>query len=165
MFAYRRQQPPQQAGLLSRWLVAHWASLGEDVCIADWDESNAFCNIPRRELPELLDELCPTFASWIQRFYDALSVYVVTPHGLTEPYRLLHGGGQGDSGGVGTYLAVGIQRTNFHEGILRLGVYPRDLRPGAPRRHPPHHSKVKLHLTPTIMKHCPSAGPSHSICR
>ena len=108
MFAYRRQQPPQQAGLLCRWLVAFWASRGTDVCVADWDESNAFCNIPRRDLPALVDDMCPTFAGWASRFYNAMKVYVVTPYGLTALYRLLHGGDQGDSGRVGTYLAVGV---------------------------------------------------------
>ena len=78
MFAYRRQQPPQQAGLLARWLIAYWASTGADVCIADWDESNAYCNIPRQDLPVLLAPLSPGLPPWLQRFYSALSVYVVT---------------------------------------------------------------------------------------
>ena len=132
MFAYRRQQPSEHAALLCRWLIAYWASTGGDVCIADWDESNAYCNIPRCDLPALLDDTCPTLAPWLQRFYDAFQVYVVTPHGLTTPYRMAHGGGQGDSAGVGSYLAVNIQRTHFHQGVLRLGAQPRDLLPGAP---------------------------------
>ena len=135
VFAYRRQQPPQQAGLLTRWLIAHWASSGDDVCVADWDESNAYCNIPRSSLPAVPDITCPTLAPWLQQFYDAFSVYVVTPHGLTPPYQLLHGAGQGDSGGVGCYLAVGVQRTWFHRGTLMLGAHPRDLRPGPPPAH------------------------------
>ena len=125
------QLPPQHAGLVARWLIAHWASTGEDVCIADWDESNAYCNIPRQDLPTLFAPLCPTLASWLQRFYSALSVYVVTPHGLTHPCSLLHGGGQGDSGGVGAYMAVGIMRTRFHRGVLLHSLHPRDLSHGA----------------------------------
>jgi hypothetical protein len=57
MLAYRRQQPPQQAGLLSRWLIAHWATQFTEVWVADWDESNAYCNIPRSDLPALLQGL------------------------------------------------------------------------------------------------------------
>lgn len=131
MFAYRRQQPPQQAGLLSRLLVAYWASVEGDVSVADWDESNAFCNIPRSDAGLLVEATNPHLGDWLQRFYAPFSVFVVTPHGLTQPYKMKHGGGQGDSGGVGAYLAVSIQRTTFHYTVLSSGLHPRDLRPGA----------------------------------
>lgn len=98
--------------------------------IADWDESNAFCNIPRRGAPRLLDGIAPGLAGWCQSFYGALGVRVVTPFGLTDPYPLLQGGGQGDSMGVGLHLAVGIIRTNFHSGILQAGLHPADMTTG-----------------------------------
>lgn len=132
MFAYRRQIPPQHAGLTARWLIGIWASNGDDVCIADWDESNAFCNISHEDAPAVLNPLHPELGEWMQQFYGALQVHVITPFGLTPPYRIAHGGGQGDSGGVGTYLAISIQRTRFNNGTLLHTLQPRDLAPGAP---------------------------------
>lgn len=100
--------------------------------VADWDESNAFCNIPRRGAPGILDGIAPGLATWCQNFYSSLGVRVVTPFGLTDPYPLLQGGGQGDSMGVGLHLAVGIVRTNFHLGVLKAGLRPEDLTAGGP---------------------------------
>ena len=104
------------------------------VYIADWDESDAFCNIPREDAPALLEDIAPGLARWMQSFYGRLSIRTITPHGLTDPFRMLHGGGQGDSGGVGAYLAVGIQRTRCHWGTVLLNMDPR--RPGDRLRRP-----------------------------
>ena len=41
------------------------------------------------------------------------------------PFSMPHVGGQGDSGGVGAYLAVGVQRTRYHRGVLLRGLDPR----------------------------------------
>ena len=45
-FAYRRGLSPQLLGVLARWLLAYWAA-SRVVRVIDWDESNAFCNVPR----------------------------------------------------------------------------------------------------------------------
>ena len=112
-------------GLISTW------SLTSDVYIADWDESNAFCNIPRDCCGPLLGDDAPGLDLWLS-FHDNLQIHVVTPHGLTDSYRLQHGGAQGDSMGVGTHEAVGVRRTEFHLGPLRAGLFPSDLSSGAP---------------------------------
>ena len=46
MLAYRAQQSGSQAVLVLRSLLAYWAVLA-DVGLVDWDESSAFCNVPR----------------------------------------------------------------------------------------------------------------------
>jgi hypothetical protein len=55
-----------------------------------------------------------------------------TPFGLTQPYKVRHGGAQGDSGGVGYFELMGIRRTEFHRGVLLSAAFPSDLTPGAP---------------------------------
>jgi hypothetical protein len=113
-------------------LLAHWASELGEVYLADWDESNAFCNIPREDVPSLLRFVTPDLGMWLHQYYKDFKVHVVTPHGLTDPYKMMTGGGQGDSGGVAAYLCIGIQRTRFHHGVLERALWPRDLSPGAP---------------------------------
>ena len=108
-----------------RWLLAYWAGVHGSVHLADWDESDAFCNIPREDLPALLDDIAPGLGAWLQQFYGPLRIRSCTPYGLTEPFPMVHGGGQGDSGGVGAYLAVGIQRTLCHRGLHLQGLDPR----------------------------------------
>ena len=108
-----------------RWLLAYWAGVHGSVHLADWDESDAFCNIPREDLPALLDDTAPGLGAWLQQFYGSLQIRSSTPYGLTEPFPMIHGGGQGDSGGVGAYLAVGIQRTLCHRGLHLHGLDPR----------------------------------------
>lgn len=78
MFAYRRQLNPQMAALLCRWLLCHWTTLGP-VYVCDWDESNAFCNVPREACAALSDDLCPGLAKWLSLFYDPMNVHVITP--------------------------------------------------------------------------------------
>ena len=129
MLAYRRQLSPQHAALARRWLIAHWTACGSDVCVVDWDESNAFCNIPRDDLFRLAEDWCPGLGAWARDYYDSLRICVVTPYGLTQAYQMGHGGGQGDSGGVGLYEVAGILRTNFHRGVILTGLDARDLQP------------------------------------
>ena len=116
MFAYQRQMQSQHAALVSRWLIARWVCGGHTICVADWDESNAFHNTPRDDLSALTDVWCPGAAPWARQFYEGLRVHVV-PHGLSAPYTLAHGGDQGDSGGVGLYEVMGIIRTWYHAGV------------------------------------------------
>ena len=135
MLAYRRQLSPQDAAVLGRQLLACWTADGSEVHIADWDEENAFCNVPRHAARDVVGEEGPGLAAWLQQFYGALQVFLVTPFGLAGPYQLQHGGAQGDSMGVGWYLFVGKRRTEFHRGILAARVHPADLSSGGP---PPH---------------------------
>jgi len=109
-----------------RWLIAYWATQHGSVHLADWDESDAFCNIPREDLPALLADVAPDFGTWLQRFYGSLLIRSSTPHGLTDAFPMAHGGGQGDSGGIGAYLAVGIQRTRCHRGLILNHLDPRN---------------------------------------
>ena len=109
-----------------RWLLAYWAAVHGEVFLADWDESDAFCNIPREDTSDLLADIAPRLGCWIRQYYGYLRIRTATPHGLTDAYAMLHGGGQGDSGGVGAYLAVGIQRTRCHRGIVVQHRDPRD---------------------------------------
>jgi hypothetical protein len=109
-----------------RWLLGYWAAVHGGVLLADWDESDAFCNIPREDTSDLLADIAPHLGTWLQRYYGRLRIRTATPHGLTDPYPMVHGGGQGDSGGVGAYLAVGIQRTRCHRGVVSQHRDPRD---------------------------------------
>jgi hypothetical protein len=128
MLAYRRQLPPQESALLLRLCIACWASAGHVVCPWDWDEKDAFCNFDRAGLALLTADMALGAGSFIDAFYAQLAVHAVTPHGLAGPYFLLHGGGQGDSGGVAAYTLVGILRTRFHYGVLVGQLDPRDQR-------------------------------------
>jgi hypothetical protein len=132
MLAYRRQLAPQQAAILGRMLILLWTAAGEEVHVAAWDEENAFCNVPRTTAHDVIGPGAPGLAAWLQQFYGALPAYVVTPHGLSGPYQLHHGGAQGDSMGVGWYLFVAMRRTEFHLGLLRSELQPADLVPGGP---------------------------------
>ena len=76
MFAYRRQMPPQHAALLLRWLIAYWASSGASVHMGDWDERDAFCNIPRTDASPLLNLLYSGFGSWVEDYYSEFAVHV-----------------------------------------------------------------------------------------
>lgn len=62
MGAYRRQLSPQRLALTVRWFIAVWASMGSDVFIGDWDEENAFCNVPRDGCAEMAGGELPGFA-------------------------------------------------------------------------------------------------------
>lgn len=90
-FAYRRQQSPQQAALLGRWLIAAWASTGATVCSINWDEQNAFCNLPRAQTP-LLFQLCLPF-SLLPSMVKALrvTVFFPLPPLLPPPGEGVHG--------------------------------------------------------------------------
>ena len=44
-YAYRGQLSPQLCAVFCRWGIAYWACLYGALCLANWDESNAFCNV------------------------------------------------------------------------------------------------------------------------
>ena len=77
---------------------------------------------------EVSAEFAPGAAAFLEAFYSPLRVYVVSPVGLAGPYRLLHGGGQGDSGGVAGYSLVGIVRSWYHRGKMGRNLDPGHLR-------------------------------------
>ena len=131
MYAYRRQLPGTLAAMTVRWLLVWWVSLGYVIRVLDWDESNAYCNIPRQDLEAALGSWCPGLGLWALHFYVTFLIRIATARGLTAVYLMQHGCGQGDSGGVGVYTALGILRTAFHRGVLRGGLWPRDLTGGA----------------------------------
>ena len=47
---------------------------------------------------------------WIDWFYSSFDVYLQTPFGLADHYKMLQGGAQGDSMGVGAYMLLRILR-------------------------------------------------------
>ena len=134
MFANRKQVAGSMIALISLtllWLLSWWVSLGHDVRVFDCDDSNCFCNIPREDIKAAVGSFCGDLGQWAERFYAALRVRVVTSRGLTQEYPLLHGCGQGDSGGVGVYTALGVLRTTFHRVVLAGGLAARNLISGA----------------------------------
>ena len=70
-----------------RWLIAYWTALHGSLWLADWDESDAFNNIPREDTHLLLADIAPGFARWLERYYGPLRIRPISPpHGLTEPF-------------------------------------------------------------------------------
>ena len=132
-FAYRRQLPGQTLALAYCWLLTYWAIRHGEIWSDDWDEENAFCN-PDREAARAWGHEAPeeSLSPWLQRFYDGLDVLVASPYGLAGPYKLSHGGAQGDSQGVGYFSKVSEKRTEYLRHAVRGGLYPEDGRPGAP---------------------------------
>ena len=87
-----------------------------------------------REAAGAWDQEAPeeSLSPWLQRFYDGLDVWVASPYGLAGPYKLSHGGAQGDSQGVGYFSKVSEKWTEYLRHAVREGLYPEDRRPGAP---------------------------------
>ena len=122
-YAYRRQLSPRLCAVFCRWGIAYLAGLYDALCLGDWDESNAFCNVLRCGL----DRLWPEYPSlwveeWAEKFFGSLSVYVVLPFGLAGPYLVGHGGAQGDSMGLGLFGVAEVMRTRFNGGVLRQSL-------------------------------------------
>ena len=97
-FAYRRQLSGQTLALAYRWLLTYWAIKHRELWSDDWNEANALCN-PDQEAAGAWDHEAPeeSLSPWLQRFYDRLDLWVASPYGLAGPYKLSHGGSQGDS--------------------------------------------------------------------
>ena len=58
-------------------LPTHWTRRGLAVCVVDWDESNAFCNVARDNLAVLTEDWCPDFDPWAR---DPLWTDTGLPH-------------------------------------------------------------------------------------
>ena len=57
---------------------------------------------------------------------------MASPYGLAGPYKLSHGGAQGDSQRVGYFSKVSEKRTEYLRHAVREALYPEDRRPRAP---------------------------------
>ena len=132
-FAYQRQLSDQSLALACRWLLAGWAIQHGEVWSNGWDEANAFCN-PDREAAGAWDHEAPqeSLSPWFQCFYDGLDGWVASPYSLVGPYKLRHGGAQGDSKGLGYFSKISEKRTEYPRHAVREGLYPEDRRLGAP---------------------------------
>ena len=111
-FSYRKEITPLFLAILVRWFTAYWALNNGHIYCGDWDESNAFCNVSRPSLSEVLQEN-PSLdvGEWVDWFFSSFQVFLQTPYGLAPPYRLKQGGTQGDSMGVGSYMIPRILRS------------------------------------------------------
>ena len=90
MLAYRHSMSAQH-GVLFTWLLLwRWCS-HHDVYVIDWDESNAFCNVPRADMGALDLGYASRFVSWAVDHYELFWVRVLTPHGTSSPFPLYHG--------------------------------------------------------------------------
>ena len=132
LFACQRQLSGQMLALACRWLLAGRAIQQGEVWSDDWDEANAFCN-PNREAAGAWDHEAPeeSLSPWLHRFYDGLDVWVASPYGLAGPYKLSHGGAQGDNQGVGYFSKVSEKPTEYLRHAVREGLHAEDGRPRA----------------------------------
>ena len=110
----------------------------------DWDEASAFNNIPREDIATLPLGPFRHFAAWAVKHYGSLGIRVSTPHGVSDEFPMLHGGAQGDSGGVGLFTLVAALRTRAHREIWRRRIDP-----------------VTMHALPTGMEPRLCSSPAH----
>ena len=130
-FAYRKEFAGHLVALFCRWAIPEWLAQCGRLWVVDWDESNAFSNVHRGGL----QEMCPddiALDPLYQSFYDRLAVYVQTPFGLVGPYRMLHGGAQGDSMGVGGFKELGPIRSRANAAMVPRALRPESGLPGGP---------------------------------
>ena len=95
----------------------------------DWDEESAFNNVPREDVALLPLGPCNQFATWAKEHYRRFHIRVDTPYGVSDPFPMLHGGAQGDSGGVGLFTLTSMVRTLAHRQIWGRQLDPRILTP------------------------------------
>ena len=76
-------------------------------------------------------EQCIALQPWYGDFYAHLNVFVQSLFGLVGPYKLLHGGAQGDSMGVGRFKELNNVRTRVNAMIVSEGLCPESGRRGA----------------------------------
>ena len=95
----------------------------------DWDEESAFNNVPREDVAALPLGPCNPFAEWARDHYQRFNIRVTTPYGVSESFPMLHGGAQGDSGGVGLYTLISTVRTLAHRRIWDRQLDPQQLTP------------------------------------
>ena len=130
-YAYGEQLSPQMCVITCRWLVWWFAHYYGKVFIIDWDESNAFCNIVRKNMDSLFTSDVLHIEEWAERFFNSFEIYMVSPYGFAGPYIMRHGGSQGDSMGAGLYGTTTCARTKFHQGVLLPQKNRADLSPCA----------------------------------
>ena len=128
-FAYNKEFTGQRVGLFCRWAIPEWLTQRGRLWVVDWEESNAFCNVQRGGQ----QEMCPDAIAvdpWYHSFDDRLAVYVHTPLGLVGPYRMLHGGAQGDGMGVGGFRELGSIRSRANATMVSRALRPESGLPG-----------------------------------
>lgn len=123
-FSYRKEFSPLLLGIFVRWTLAFWVLVYTEAWVIDWDESNAFCNLCRDDLPQLFHDTPFPVGEWTKVFFDSLWLYVSTPFGLTRPYRMKQGGVQGDSLGVLQYLLVRLIRSKALRQLIEGPPHP-----------------------------------------
>ena len=124
-FAYRAAMSPVLCALPCRWLVVFWLTRHGHLYVGDWDEKDTVGNTVCPCLSTICSSLCMLgIAEWAEGFFGHLRVRVVTPFGLGRPYRMAHGGAQGDSMGVGLYGCVDGARSRFNQGVVDAAVDP-----------------------------------------
>ena len=124
-FAYRAALSPVLCALPCRWLVAFWLTRHGHLYVGDWDEKDAFCNTVRPGLGAVCWSLgMLEIAEWAEGFFGRFRVGVVTPFGLGRPYRMAHGGAQGDNMGVGLYGCMDGACLRFNQGVVDAAVDP-----------------------------------------
>ena len=69
---------------------------------------------------------------WYQSFYGKLSIYLQSPSGLVGPYRMLHGGAQGDSMAVGGFKELGFVPSRVNAAIVANALRRETGGPGGP---------------------------------
>ena len=75
-----------------------------------------------------LDGICVD--PWHKSFYGKLRIYLQLPYGLVGPYRMLHGGAQGDSMGVGGFKELGSVGLTPNAAIVGNALHPETGGPG-----------------------------------
>ena len=93
----------------------------------DWDEANAFNNVPRDGVASLPLGPCSPFAAWALAHYRRFRIRVATHFGVSAPFPMMHGGAQGDSGGVGLFTLISAVRTWAHQFIWGNRLDPQHL--------------------------------------
>ena len=114
------------------------------------DKSNAFCNVQRGWLPQVTP---------VEQgdFYAHPNVFVQSPFGLVGPYKLLHGGPQGDTMGLGGFKKlINVWTNAVNVVIVSEGLRPESGRPGGlgPKTwcpsHPAMHAEQVPHVSSTV---------------
>ena len=73
--ACRRQLSPQLCVGFCRWGMAYWAGRYSTLCLADYDEFHAFCNVLRCSLDRLWPEHPDRWVEeWAEKFFGSVSV-------------------------------------------------------------------------------------------
>ena len=101
-------------------------------------EANACCNLDR-EATGAWDHEAPeeSVSPGLQDLYNELHVRVASLYSLAGPYKLRHGGAQGDNQGVGYFSKISEKRTEYLRHAVRESLDPEDRQPTSCGSPPP----------------------------